>query len=228
MASAVDWSIFSLTGIDHLLNQDRCGADGELFCIADGMGGPAGGHIAATVALRSVFAAKPTDAELLRKAVEAANRAVCAAGRSRPGESDMGTALTAVLITRYGLVVASVGDTRCHLSGPEGVRLLTHDDTLATTLEILPGDSRYQKATSVLTRSLGSEPEVEVEVVMVPIDAASTVVLTSDGVHEHVALGQFEAGPTAPLDAHALLLVNQAQLCGSFDDASAVVIAVEP
>jgi serine/threonine protein phosphatase PrpC len=228
MATAIDWASVSSIGDGHILNQDRAGMDGRRFPLSDGMGGPAGGHTAATTGIRSFFASGPVDAVSLQRAFWCADQAVRAAGRSRPGEADMGATMTAVVVTDDGLLVASVGDTRCYVSDGTGIRQITTDDTIAAAMDIPTDDARYEKATSVLTRSLGHGPELDVAVQTIPISEATTVILTTDGVHEHVTLDELRHDPCVPLDVHALTVVDRAQRAGSLDDATIVLIAVEP
>ncbi len=229
MASVADWSALSLTGKGSHLNQDRFGANGTLFCVADGMGGPAGGHHAATSAVRAFMAAQPTDAPSLESAIHEAAQAVKATSANHPGQGAMGTTLTAVLVTGSGLLVVSVGDTRCYLSNRTEIHQLTVDDTIAQSLGISPDDERYDRATATLTRSLGGHgPIPDCHVIEQAIDEPCTVLVTTDGIHDHVEPDALRCRPEEHLDQHLLNLADAAQAAGSQDDLTALAIAVQP
>ena len=140
----------------------------------------------------------------------------------------MGTTMTAVLVTDGGLVVCAVGDTRCYLSDASGIRQLTTDDTVAASMEVPVDDERYAKATSILTQNLGGPLELKPQVIEVPITEQTTIILTTDGVHEHVGPDDLAHDVAVELDLHAIGLADLAQRAGSQDDASAFVIAIDP
>ena len=108
-------------------NQDMPLEDENLFAVADGMGGHAGGEVAARVAvdtLRSAFARQPS-IEGLREAVAEANSAVWRASQVQSDLRGMGTTLTAAALVagsdgRDFVALANVGDSRAYVYSRAG------------------------------------------------------------------------------------------------------------
>lgn len=197
-------------------NQDRHGVfvfdDVVLLVVCDGMGGHAGGAQASALAVRSLYdaIANPADADLrtsLRRAVESANRAIYEASRKNYKLSGMGTTCVAVLIEDGVAHVAHVGDSRVLLVRNGELKQLTRDHTMVNLFvdaELLsPEDAATHPEAHVLSRSLGVERHVEVE--MAPplnLQSGDRILLTSDGVHGVVPASSLVAFDwTHPVDA---------------------------
>jgi protein phosphatase len=206
-------------------------ADGrELVAVADGMGGHSAGEVASQRALETVWTQLKAGADL-RSAVIAANAAVHAAAAGNPGWSGMGTTLVAMLRAGNTYEIANVGDSRAYRITHDAVSQITTDHSFVAeamresrfaTDEITR--SRWRNA---LTRSLGTEPDVNVDC-FGPFDAGErhVVLLCSDGLYRTLSddmLQQHVARADDPWAA-ARSLAAEAYENGSADNISAAVV----
>lgn len=208
-------------------NQDRFGADGTLFSIADGVGGLAKGAWAATVAVRSFHASGARDPDALASALFAANTAVRALSRQLGTAS--GSTLSGVLATDAGIWVVHVGDTRLSWVEDGELRALTVDDNLAADLEA--DDPRRARLASQLTASLGQDVVLDRSAVTVPIPLheARRLVLSSDGVHDILSTDEMgvAVGDPDPSSAAFDLVASAVRKGGrDHDDSTALVFDV--
>ena len=208
-----------------------------VFCaVADGMGGHAHGEVASTIAVqvsRDVYysAAASVDAAL-RQALETANREVVRAGADARGRDQMGSTITAAAIVGEEVVIGQVGDCRAYLFGDGRIDQLTRDhswvaDEVAAGA-LTPEQARVHPRRNIITRALGLEPEVRVDIYRASIPPGGGLVLCSDGLHglvedkeilEHVTT----YAPQAAVDA----MVALANERGGPDNISAVVVKLE-
>ena len=160
-------------------NQDRQLIAPRVFAVADGMGGHAGGEVAATTAINTVEAVFSQEDQttsqplgLLSKSIEAANRAIWSEAASNRNIRGMGTTLVGLAILNDGtaerVVVANVGDSRAYVL-KDGARLvqISNDHTLVEAM-VGAGELSAQEATvhpnrHILTRALGTEPNVIID-----------------------------------------------------------------
>ena len=165
--------------------------NGELFCaVADGMGGHNAGEVASALAV-DVFAdymrsAKELNALSMRKAVERANRRVFHSAAENAERSGMGTTFTALCRTNGGVSIAHVGDSRAYLIRRRSILQLTRDHTLVEELvesgAITAQEARNHPRRNYITRALGTEPSVEVDVMNGGVAADDVFLLCSDGL----------------------------------------------
>jgi serine/threonine protein phosphatase PrpC len=209
-------------------NEDRFGADGTLFSIADGLGGLTRGDLAAEAAVTGLHALHPRSARQLEHALAGADEAVRNVGRSLG--ADTGATLTAVLVLPRGWWAVHAGDTRAWLRRDGGELVAcTEDDNAAHRLGVEPDDSRYDQLATVLTAHLGARTRPTGHAVALPaFRRDARVLLTSDGVHDHLAADAIarltrDPDPQAAADA----LVAAAVEAGTDDDATAVVVDVQ-
>ncbi|MCY0869437.1 MAG: protein phosphatase 2C domain-containing protein, partial [Firmicutes bacterium] len=166
-------------GLVRKQNQDavavRSDSDGlGLVVVADGMGGEAAGDVASGLALEAVTRVffEPEEAtgafERLKAAVQQANARIFEEARQVEPYAGMGTTIVAAAATQDELCVAHVGDSRAYLldSGGELTRL-TQDHSLVNELvrrgQITPESAVRHPQRHVLSRSLGTEAQVQVE-----------------------------------------------------------------
>jgi len=221
-----------------------------LFAVADGMGGHEGGEIASKLALQvlagellpglllpALREAQP-DAmseqvllDRLRQAVDAANDAVYLARNKR--SSDMGTTLTVLLAWGRRLLVAHVGDCRAFRWNASGLDQLTTDHSVVATMVAngrLAADEIYTHPhRSVIYRSIGDKPTVEVDTGAWPLAAGDRLIVCSDGLWEMIRNEGIEEGLLAEADPQAAceLLAGRANAAGGEDNISVVVVQVE-
>lgn len=164
----------------------------ELLAVADGLGGHAAGAVASALALETLVE-RLRAGDDLTDAVQGANRAVHGAGNRTAAYRGMGTTLVALLRADGGYRIANVGDSRAYRVAHDGIRQLTLDHSFVAEAErvggLSSGDAVRSPWRNALTRALGTEPEVEVDV-FGPFEAKDephVVVLCSDGVYKAVA-----------------------------------------
>jgi len=167
---------------------------GWLFALADGVGGQRQGEVASRAAIQEVlggFGRATTGAshkELLTQLVRAANARICEA-EALAGPAGAGMASTVVVCAlRYDrATVAHVGDSRCYVIRNGSARAITRDHTVAAEqvrLGLLSSNEAAQGETRhILSRSLGANLSVNVEIDEVQLLAGDVVLLCSDGLH---------------------------------------------
>ncbi|HSJ54663.1 MAG TPA: protein phosphatase 2C domain-containing protein, partial [Anaerolineae bacterium] len=218
-----------------------------LFAVADGMGGHEGGEIASKLALQvlaehvlkgivlpEMAGELALDDDLLlrlRRAIVAANDDVFLARQKRG--NDMGTTLTAVLVRDNRLFLAHVGDCRAFRWNADGLEQLTTDHSVVASMiangQAAPDEIYTHPHRSVIYRSIGDKPSVEVDTDIVPLAPGDRILVCSDGLWEMVRNEGIadvmlqEADPQAACD----LLVKQANLAGGEDNISIVIVLVE-
>jgi len=210
---------------------------GYLYAVADGMGGEAGGQLASTMAIQTLITeyyrdAEPDVSRSLWRAVQVANQAVYRKAHSTPALARMGTTLTAAVVRGEELVVAHVGDSRAYLIRNDDIRQLTRDHSwVADALRagtISAEEARNHPNRNILTRALGAEPEVEIDVVREKLRPGDRVLLCSDGLTNLVGDGEIlqkvqKMGPQKAPGA----LIDLANERGGQDNITAMVIGVQ-
>ena len=164
----------SHTGKVRSNNQDSGFSGSNLFVVADGMGGHAGGDIASSIAvhhLEGLDHGFPTPAEAereLREAIVDAAHVLVDTVAERPELAGMGTTVSAVLMVDDYAVIAHIGDSRVYLFRDGAFTQITTDHTFVQRLvdsgRITPEEARYHPRRSVLMRVLGdmgTDPEVD-------------------------------------------------------------------
>ncbi|MBV8160650.1 MAG: serine/threonine-protein phosphatase [Acidimicrobiia bacterium] len=200
------WALRSDPGEVRPHNEDFAGAyapttpddawdRGPLVVVADGLGGHAAGEVASRVAVEAAIAdwskGTPQAArQALRGAVRAANVAVYDAALER-GRHGMGTTITALTLAGRSALIANVGDSRAYVvRGDECTQLTSDHSKVGEMLRmrlITPEQAANHPARSMLTRSLGAEAAVQVDVVETDIQRDDVFVLCSDGLWDAVA-----------------------------------------
>jgi len=220
------------------VNEDLALESLTLFAVADGMGGHVGGEIAARTAidtLQAEFARKPS-AEGLAGAINEANRAVWERGHADADLRGMGTTMiaAALVATDEGdrLVLANVGDSRAYrLHGSELVQLTT-DHSVAEELvargELSEEEAAVHPHRHILTRALGIQPDVAVDVWQVVPEEGDRFLLCSDGLTNEVLPDRIAEVLTETRDPRqaAETLVRLANQAGGNDNATVVVLDV--
>lgn len=204
----------------------RLGNGGHVIALADGMGGLEMGDVASRTALEALKSAMIRGEPLLR-AVQAANRAV----HDRAAGRKMGSTLVVAHAVGHRVTVANVGDSRAYRCTPLGIRRISIDHTHAEEARLTgaAGDvsavaGRWAHA---LTRSLGSKPDVEVDLFgPFDVDDGESILLCSDGVHGVMSDSRIEAWSQTLRDPEVAVqdLVSLALGAGSQDNTSAVVL----
>lgn len=229
------------TGQVRAINEDRLISEGDLFAVADGMGGLGHGDVAARMALEQLqagYAADPS-ATGLEAAVERANRSVHEHGLTlteRQGAPTLGTTLAAVAYVvedgRDQLVVINVGDSRVYrLRDHRLVRLTTDHSLVAELVEagaITSEEAIEHPERHILTRAVGVAPDVEPTVHRAEPLPGDRLLLCSDGLYNEVPeseLAEVLDGGDPPDDV-AGRLIALANHRGGNDNITALVLDV--
>jgi serine/threonine protein phosphatase PrpC len=192
----------SHTGLRRENNEDRYHCDPErgLFMVIDGVGGQAAGERAAEAALRQIRARleRETGApeQQLREAITLANNEVFRLAQSQPDWTGMACVLTVAMVRNSRLVAGHVGDTRLYVFRDGSVQKVTHDHSpigeREDNGEIGEREAMEHPRRNEVYRDVGYEPhsptdERFIEVVDVPFDDESALLLCSDGLSDLVA-----------------------------------------
>jgi PPM family protein phosphatase len=201
-----------------------------LYAVADGMGGHRGGEVASHLALETVESLAREGNGSLADQVREANRAVFERSQSDRNVSGMGTTLTAARIVGGAAELAHVGDSRAYLLRAGAFRQLTEDHTLVNRMvkagEISPGEADVHPHRNVLTRALGTEPDVDVDEERVALIDGDRLLLCSDGLFGMVTEDQIKAILETEPDPQraADRLVRAANRAGGVDNITTLVL----
>lgn len=224
-------------GLVRETNQDAIFVDDALAVVADGMGGHAAGEVASTMTIESVCEGFLLDqsVEGLHHAIEAANNSVLREARENPNRFGMGTTIVAVGLTRDKLGVVSptmfhVGDSRVYQLRDGALRQLTEDHSVAeewvrmgrlTPEEALSHPRRHQ-----LTRGVGVEDTIDIDVMSISAQPGDRLLLCSDGLSNELSpevIARLASSPV-PLDKAVRDLVDSAKQSGGRDNISAILL----
>ena len=177
-------------------NEDNYFVRAPLFVVADGMGGAQAGEVASEMAVESFGDGLPkgTPAEGLVRVIEGANRRIHDRSRSDAQRAGMGTTVTAAYVGESDVTVAHVGDSRAYLLREGDLIRLTRDHSLVGELvargKLTEEQAEQHPQRSVITRALGPEPDVQVDVQVYQARAGDTFLLCSDGLTSMVPEGR--------------------------------------
>ncbi len=206
-----------------------------LFVVADGMGGAQAGEVASKMAVDSFDGGMPdgSPSEALVQIIEGANRAIHDRSRTDARTAGMGTTLTAAYVGESEVTIAHVGDSRAYLLRGGDLIRLTHDHSLVGEL-VLRGKLTEEQAEmhpqrSVITRALGSEPDVEVDVHVYQAKPGDVFMLNSDGLTSMVPDGRVKGilGEASSLEQAGRDLITAANDAGGRDNITVILFRVE-
>ena len=203
-------------------------SDGRtLVAVADGMGGHAAGEVASNLALETLVEGLG-EGQDLGAAFVLANERVHAKS-SEPGKEGMGTTLVVMLVEEDSYRIGNVGDSRAYVMSSTGIRRITEDHSYVAEA-VKRGQSESDAAASewrdVLTRAIGTDVEVEVDVFgPFPVENDTAVLLCSDGLYKALTdedlLAVFGESGGPPGAAQALVTAALEQ--GSDDNISVAI-----
>lgn len=180
-----------------------------LSVVCDGMGGAAGGNIAAETASK-VFSgyitdntlrierdmsggnAKPDISAVLIEAASEANSAVYAMAHENPDLTGMGTTLISALVCGNTAYIANVGDSRLYAVTDSEIKKVTRDHSFVQYLvdmgQLTPEEAAKSPHRNIITRAIGSDKTVETDTFTVTLSAGDIryILLCSDGLTNYV------------------------------------------
>ena len=242
------------TGCVREHNEDCIGMHPDLgfAVLADGMGGHRSGEVASRIAVQSI------DGELMRALTETplasgvdddgteavylalntvaqANTQVYQSAQTNPEHTGMGTTLVLALFAASSVTIAHVGDSRAYRLRDSHLERLTHDHSMVEeavrkgmfTLE----EARRNFGKNIITRALGIEPDVDIDVQQFKLRAGDIYLLCSDGLTDRVndadlqtVLWEFRSN----LDEAVRHLIALANTRGGHDNISVVLARYQP
>jgi PPM family protein phosphatase len=228
-------------GLVRSNNQDQLLVTPGLYAVADGMGGHAAGEVASLTAIKALDAAfEASDehtASSLVTAAQAANSAVWEQARTNRGMLGMGTTLVALAVVERedgtnGLAVAHIGDSRLYRYRDQALKQLTVDHSLVQELvdegQISEAQAAVHPQRHVLTRALGVEPAVDVDLIDISPEDDDRFLLCSDGLPREASdedIADVLERFADPSEA-ARELVELAKSRGGSDNVTVVVVDV--
>lgn len=252
--TALNWEFSGATDTGRVRpgNEDTISWDEALGLgiLADGMGGYHGGEVASSLAVTAVLEtfraplaehwreeewAMEVSEPVLRlyAAVSQANQTVYEAALNQPEYEGMGTTLLATYFHDDRVTLAHIGDSRIYLWRNNNLTQLTVDHTLIQEQiergEITPEQAAFSADKSVLTRALGVDPVVEVDMRELTTQAGDIFLLCSDGCYDMLSFDEIAAildDYHGDLDLLAHQLVQRANENGGYDNISTVVARV--
>ncbi|MDQ2697642.1 MAG: protein phosphatase 2C domain-containing protein [Actinomycetota bacterium] len=183
----------SHTGKVRSNNQDSGYAGSNLFVVADGMGGHAGGDVASSLAISRLedldrtYGSTAEAERALRDAISDAAVDLVDTVTRRPELAGMGTTVSALIMVDDYAVIAHIGDSRIYLYRDGALTQITTDHTFVQRLvdsgRITPEEARYHPRRSVLMRVLGDmDTDPEVDTFIMPTQPGDRWLLCSDGL----------------------------------------------
>ena len=207
---------------------------GDLFVVADGMGAHAAGELASELSTRTVPLVyhklmDRTPPEAVLAAVEEANAQIHSRGQASIDFKGMGTTTTALVLLPYGALLAHVGDSRAYRLRGNRLEQLTFDHSLVWEMRAagqFQGPAPDYVPKNVITRSLGPNPKVQVDLEgPLPVVSGDTFLMCSDGLSGPVKdeeLGMI-LGSMPPAEA-VRALVDLANLRGGPDNITVIIV----
>ncbi len=214
-------------------------ARGHIFMVADGMGAHAVGELASKLACDNIphnynKMKSVAPAEAITKAYKEVGALIHTRASANRDFQGMGTTCSTLLLLPEGALIAHVGDSRVYRVRDETIDQLSFDHSLAWELvrrnHLSPEEAMKAVPRNVITRSLGPDPNVEVDIEgPLPVEPGDVFLLCSDGLSGHVddhELGMFAAN-FHPRDA-ARYLIGLANLRGGQDNITVVLARIGP
>jgi serine/threonine protein phosphatase PrpC len=249
LALTIEASAKTDIGLVRKSNQDSFGSNISLglFVVCDGMGGAAGGEVAAqiasetflTIARQELSEDKSSPEEgtrrALARATAAANRSVAQRAEFDARYRGMGTTLVAVRIVGSTLTAINVGDSRAYLVRAGSAMRLTIDHSYVAEQVRLGAmtedEAESSSLQSLITRAIGAEEDVYPDLFEQPLHAGDTVLLTTDGLTRHVSDDEIAKmlapGASRTAELACLQLIERAKERGGSDNITCVVIRLK-
>jgi PPM family protein phosphatase len=206
-------------------NEDNYFVRAPLFVVADGMGGAQAGEVASEIAVRSFDHELPNGSvpEALVSVIQGANKQIHDKARGDDSLHGMGTTTTAAYLDDDEVIIAHVGDSRAYLLRDGDLIRLTKDHSLVGELvargKLTEEQAEQHPQRSVITRALGPEADVQVDVDIFPAKAGDLFLLCSDGltsmVHEPKLRPLFDEADS--LETLGKRLIDAANAAGGRD-----------
>ena len=217
---------------------DPVGPLSNLYMVADGMGGHQSGDLASRYLMRNLCTyIRETDGEppeVLLRAVQQVNGELYQLSTEKPEYAGMGTTLVAATVKEGVLYVANVGDSRLYLVRRDGLKQVTRDHSFVEEMVSMGrmerGSQSYLEKKNIITRAVGIDRRVEVDLFEVELEEGDYILLCSDGLSnmvDNTDLFRLSFLPGS-LEKKAEAMVTLANERGGRDNISVVLVEIEP
>ena len=234
-------------------NEDNFALDPELglLVVADGMGGHNSGEVASDLASKTILdyarkllggdsnkvpeggsAGLTPRGRQLEFLVKSANTMIYEKGRAFPKDAGMGTTVVAALVDSKSLTVAHVGDSRLYLWRRGVLQQLTEDHSLVGEQvkrgQLTPDEAARSSMQNILTRALGADKDVQVDVGEHPLMPGDVVLLATDGLSKMVVDADVAAVIASGAEPQKIVdvLIEKSRAAGGVDNITIVVAQV--
>ena len=187
------YAVASDTGRRRRRNEDAYVVAPPLFAVADGMGGAQAGEVAsrlAASALEGGHSAGLEGPERIVALIQEANRRIYDRASTDPSASGMGTTMTVARVEGMTVAIGHVGDSRAYLVRGEQMEQLTEDHSLVNELlksgKLSAEEAHVHPQRSVITRAVGTDPDVDVDGFTIEAEEGDVLLLCSDGLTDMV------------------------------------------
>ena len=232
------WGATTDVGMVRQQNEDAFHAEENLYIVADGMGGHNAGEVASALAVATVrsgarLGIRTTDQ--FRELVQQANTAIYTASLDDSTQSGMGTTLTAAAVVpgeEPRILIANVGDSRTYLFRSGVLSRLSVDHSYVQELVnegiITPEEARVHPRRNIVTRAMGIDRSVQVDVFSHLVRTGDRLVLCSDGLVDEVVDSDIARVLTEHTDPQetAEVLVMVANANGGRDNTTVIVLDI--
>lgn len=204
----MEYAAKSHIGLVRQINEDEFALHMDLgsfhaVLVADGMGGHMAGEVASSIAVEVVGKQlvehlkgipqeeiEPQLGDLIVQAILRANEEIYHRSRSVSGYSGMGTTIVASIIGSQTITMGYIGDSRGYLITEEGIRQLTDDHSLVNELyksgQLTEEEAHSHPQRNIITRALGTDLDVKVDLVVTPWRHSDVLLLCTDGLTDLV------------------------------------------
>ncbi len=217
-------------------NEDSFVVDPPFFVVADGMGGAQAGEVASRLAATAFKDFREADElegeERVAATVREANRRIYERAREDADASGMGTTVTAALLGEDTIAIGHVGDSRAYRIRGGKLEQLTDDHSLVAELvrtgRLTPEEADIHPQRSVITRALGTDPDVDVDTFAVAPEPGDVYLLCSDGLTTMVPGPEILriVGENSNLAKAGRALVKAANRSGGEDNITVVLFSI--
>ncbi len=169
-------------------------AEANVYIVADGMGGHNAGEVASKNVIQIVSSIlneqEAITQELIIKAIESANKSIFEMSKENKELSGMGTTVVVAVTAEKQFTIAHVGDSRAYLITKAGIQVLTMDHSwvqeLINTGALTQSEAKDHPQKNVITRAIGIDKDVKVDVLQGEWNEGEILLLCSDGLNTHV------------------------------------------
>lgn len=218
----------------HLKVSDGC----DLLMVADGMGGHNAGEVASMIAVKSITDyikenVKSDDGEKIvdsiKRAIQKANTDIYDESIQNQGYSGMGTTVTCAIACRDVIYIGHVGDSRAYILKDGKLYKITNDHSLVAELvkngTITEAEAMHHPQKNIITRALGIDNQVEIDIEKVNTSPGDIFLLCTDGLTnmlEEVRIEEILNNMKSPAEA-AKKLIGEANDAGGYDNITVVI-----